>query len=644
MSVETGTQTAMLQPAAESILERGLAWLERAAMAALTLFILGTTWLGRYPDMVQFGMVLLLTLISAFVRNPTFGRRDDTGSPGTGWKAVLDRWITVAFIGMAAFATVYVMKYHFEIAAFRTGLPNRWDLIAYALGTVAVLEGVRRTEGPVLLAVCLAGIAYMAAGPLLPGIAGHRGLPLPDILEVAFSQRGILGIAFAAVVNVVYIFVIFGVAIQLTGLGQFLADIAQFLSRAGRAAPARTAILASAFFGMINGSAPANVAATGVLTIPLMKRKGFSPVFAGAVEATASTVGQIMPPVMGVGAFIMSEITGIPYARIMIAAILPAALFIATLLVIVGLEAERLKLKPDDEGVLEELKGRIWQPALALLTCIGVLLYLLFRGHSPSHSALYALVVLIAMAIVMPALRPNVRRLPSLLVEGGRAGVGVAVSTAGIGLVLGAVASTGLGVKLSQTIVALGESHLALALLVTALATVIMGMGLPTAASYLMVVFIAGPSLLRLGVSTLATHLFVFYYAALSAITPPVALASYAAAAISGASSMATSIMAVRLGFLAFILPFAWMYRPELMLGADGPISWLNLLALLVALVPAVYAFSVAQVGYFRTAVSMPERIVLVLAGVALLSNSGAVAVAGAAVCAAILLRRRLRA
>jgi len=519
------------------------------ASAVIVLFIYWTTLVGKQSAWVQLEAVLTLSLVAIFALRPGLSGQN-------GHRRAFDGALTILLIAGALVTGIYMMKNYQAIAAFREGVPDAWDLTVYIVGTLIVLEASRRAEGMILLAVVLAAVVYMFAGPYLPGMFAHRGMDIKQAFELSYSQQGIFGVALDAVVNIVYIYVIFGVALRVTGVGDFFDWISEALTRKYRSGSAQCAIVASALFGSINGSAPANVVANGAITINMMSRAGFSRAYAAAVEASSSVVGQIMPPVMGVGAFIMAEITGIPYLKIMLAAIIPSIVFIFSLSAVTALEAEKLGLKGAGQKAKESWTGQRVAQFSIMITGFTVLLAMLFTGYSVDLCGLAATSTVVGLSLVFPSTRPGLAKLKEILVEGGREGLSVAVSCAAIGIIIGAVAGTGLGIKVSQAIVSAGDQYLILALLMAAVCAIMLGMGLPTAASYLMVIAIAGPAIIKLKVSVLATHLFVFYFAVMSAITPPVALAVFAAAAIAQVSVIPIALISMRLCLVAFILPF----------------------------------------------------------------------------------------
>ncbi|HEY0832694.1 MAG TPA: TRAP transporter fused permease subunit [Azospirillum sp.] len=602
-----------------------------ALCGALAAFIVGSALYGRLTAWVQYEVVLMLALGATFALRP---------GPLQA-RPALDALLAAALTGGGVFAGVYMIANFQEIAAFREGLPNGWDMAAYVVGTLVVLEGARRAEGWMLLGIVLAGIAYLAFGHLLPGWVGHRGMGVDEVFELAYSANGIFGVALGSVVEIVYVYVIFGAVLRLSGAGAFFDWIAGALAMGRRSGSAQCAIFASALFGSINGSAPANVVANGAITISMMHRAGFSKAYAGAVEASSSVVGQIMPPVMGVGAFIMAEITGIPYANIMLAAMVPAFLFILSLSCVTALEAARLGIRPPEglDGTWTRL--RLIQ-MLIVLSSFTVLLGMLFAGYSVDLCGLGAIAALLGLSLLFRQTRPAPRELLAMLVDGGREGLNVAVACAAIGIIIGAVSATGLGIKVSQAIVTLGQAHLFLALLAAAACAMLLGMGLPTAASYLLVVFTAGPALTQLGLPTLTTHMFVFYYAVMSAITPPVALAAFAAAAIAQEPVVRITMHSMRLCIVAFLFPFLWIYQPELMLQDLSPERLPAVAGAMAALVMAVVMLAAVQVGHFRGRLSRAERLALALAA-ALIYVPGALTTAvGFAVGGAILGRRLL--
>lgn len=581
------------------------------ACAALSVFIVWTTVGVRYPSQVMYGVSLMLGLIATFALKP--------GPLALRYPGV-DRVLAWLLIALTLVTSGYYLKEYAAIAAFREGLPNTQDMLTYLVGTLLVLEGARRVEGWALVAISGGAILYLLFGHWLPGPIGHRGLYLDEVFEVSYSYQGIYGIALAAVVDVVLMFVILGAALRHTGAGDFFNFLSLRLAHGRRSGAAQAAILGSAMFGSVNGSAPANVMSTGVLTIPMMKRAGYHGRFAGAVEAVASCSGQLLPPIMGVGAFIMAEISGIPYPSIMLAALVPVFLYLLSLSAAVAFEAGRLGLAPEETDDDPFDRQRISQ-GVVLLAGFVTLIGMLMLGYSPTWCGMSAAAVVLVVAMLLPGTRLSLAGLRDVFVDGGRDGLAVLVSCAAIGIVIGAVSVTGLGVTLNQAIVGLGQDNLVLALVLAAFCSILLGMGLPTAASYLMVIFVAGPAILELGVGLLQAHLFVFYYAVLSAITPPVALAVFAAAAITGERTLGIAMSALRLSVVAFLLPFAWVFHPEINLETLSLATLPGLMATVLMMVIATLGISAANVGFYRRGFSLIERLAVALAGIVALTQ-----------------------
>lgn len=596
--------------------DRTLRFFGLLCCAALTVFTVYTIIRGQLTAHVQRGIFLFLIGLAMFSLKPFCRTWALSGKPLLEW---INRLINLVFMALLTFSLVYVLMNYFEIASSRQGLPNKWDLICYGTGTLAVLEGVRRGDGWPLLSVILLVLLYLFAGHLVPGFLGHHPIGYAEILELSFGMNGIFGIAFAVVVNIIFIFIVFGAILRLTGAGALFIDLSYMLTGRYPGGPAQCAVVASSLLGSINGSGPANVVATGSFTIPLMKRTGYHPEFAGAVEAAASTVGQIMPPIMGVGAFIMSEITGIPYGQIMIAALIPALLYSFSLMVNVRLRAQLQQLPLVDRQEIPQFSLAMIPRIGIMLVSISSIVVMIMIGRTPAFAGLSGIVILFVASFLIKEMRPDVRKTIVILVEGGRDSLGVAMSCAGIGIIIGGISATGLGVKFSQAIIGIGQGNLPLALIMAAACCLMIGMGLPTAASYLMVVYIAAPAITQLGLPLLTAHLFIFYYACLSAITPPVAVCAYAGAGIAGGNSLKTGLWAVRLGVVGFFLPFLWIYNPELLLSGGGilRISWVILSCTL-----AVIAFASANIGFLGRPLQIWERGLLLLVAVGLASHA----------------------
>jgi TRAP transporter 4TM/12TM fusion protein/TRAP transporter TAXI family solute receptor len=488
----------------------------------------------------------------------------------------------------------------------RSGNPTDLDLIMGAITIVLVIELARRATGWGLIAVCLMALGYAFAGPYLPGFLAHRGYNATRIIEHLYlSTEGIWGIPLGVSADFVYLFVLFGAVLETAGGGALLIALANRVAGRTRGGPAKTAAVASAFMGSLSGSAVANVVTTGTFTIPLMKRAGFKPFFAGAIEAAASTGGQLMPPVMGAGAFILATWTNIPYLQVALAAVIPAILYYSALLAAIHFRAGRMGIEPDEEKNTEPIVDR-----LHLLLPLLIIVALLGMGRSPMRAAFWG----VASALIMAALRPSTRPSPSELREimerAGRGAVQVAAACAAAGIVVGVASLTGIGLRMSELIITLSQGNLLGALLLTGLGSIVLGMGLPTTAAYVVLAALGAPALVQLGVPLLAAHLFIFYFGCISNVTPPVSLAAFAAAGIAGSPPIRTALFAAVLAGAGFIVPFMFVYGPELLL-VGSPVG--IVLAAITATV-GVVALAAGGVGFARDRLAPWERALAIMA------------------------------
>jgi len=534
------------------------------------------------------------------------GRGGHAGAGPFGAQRAVSWLLTLLAVG----ASVYLVVQH-ETLVQRTGSPTAWDLAWGAAAVVVVLELTRRTVGWGLIAVCLAALAYAVAGPWLPGLLAHRGYGVVRLIEHLYlSTEGIWGVPLGVSADFVYLFILFGAVLDVAGGGALFIGLANRVAGRTRGGAAKTAAVASGFMGSLSGSAVANTVTTGTFTIPLMRRAGFQRHFAGAVEAAASTGGQLMPPVMGAGAFILATWTNIPYARVAVAAIVPALLYYAALLAAIHFRAVQMGIPPADAGPREAVLARIH-----LLLPLGVIVAFLATGRSPMRAAFWGVVSAAAVTLLRPATRPSKEDLTTAVSEAGRGTVQVAAACAAAGIVVGVASLTGIGLRMSELIITLSGGGLFPALLLTALGSLVLGMGLPTTAAYVVLAALGAPALVELGVPLLAAHLFIFYFGALSNVTPPVSLAAFAAAGIAGSPPMKTAVTGLGLAAAGFLVPFSFVYGPGLLL-VGSPVG----IALgIVTGLAGVTALAAAVVGYLRKPLGAFERMLLAAAAVALI-------------------------
>ena len=527
------------------------------------------------------------------------------------------------FAGLTAAACAYLASENQELVT-RSANPTSPDIVAGVVLIVMVLELARRATGWGLVAVCLLALAYALAGPHLPGFLAHRGYDVTRLVEQLYlSTEGIWGVPLGVSADFVYLFVLFGAVLDVAGGGALLIALANRVAGRTRGGPAKTAAVASAFMGSLSGSAVANVVTTGAFTIPLMKRAGFRPHFAGAIEAAASTGGQLMPPVMGAGAFILATWTNIPYLEVAVAAIIPAVLYYAALLGAVHFRAGKMGIEPAGSRAREQVLGR-----LHLLAPLAAIVLLLAAGRSPSRAAFWGVSSAFVLAVLLPATRPSLGQVKSMLERAGRGAVQVAAACAAAGIVVGVASLTGIGLRMSELIITLADGNLFIALALTAAGSVVLGMGLPTTAAYVVLAALGAPALVELGVPLLAAHLFIFYFGCISNVTPPVSLAAFAAAGVSGSPAMKTAGTAALLAGAGFVVPFVFVYMPPLLL--DG--SVFEIAVATAGALAGVIALASAGIGFARDRLGSWSRIAMAGCAVALLWPNPGIARAGAVV------------
>ncbi|MCC8059255.1 MAG: TRAP transporter permease [Clostridiales bacterium] len=472
-----------------------------------------------------------------------------------------------------------------------------------------------RTVGWALTALSAIFIGYAMLGPYMPDIVAHRGYDLAYITNyVAWTSESIFGTCVSACVSFVALYIIFGELLDKFGAGRFFIDIAYALTGRMKGGPAEASVISSALMGSINGSAVANVVTTGTFTIPLMKKVGYRSEFAGAVEAVASTGGQLLPPVMGAAAFVMADLTGIPYSTIIISAILPGVLYYLSLGMSVYWEADKRGMKGESKEDLPEVKTVLREGWYYALPIIVLIVALLGFGLSASFSAIFSIVVLLVIGFVKEwslHRRLPLREVLEALVKASKTTVSVTMACACAGIVIGIVSMTGIGVKFTSIVFQLSGGSVFLMLLLVMLACIIMGMGLPSTAAYIIAATVGVPSLTAAGIPDLAANLFVFYFAIMSFITPPVAVAAYAAAGLADSSASKTGWLAFMLGLPGFIIPFIYVYNPALLI-VGSPIG--DVVYIFALSVFAVFLMSIATIGWFRGTMNPLLRALTVVA------------------------------
>lgn len=433
-----------------------------------------------------------------------------------------------------------------------------------------------------------------------------------------YSTDGVFGRPVEVVGRVVLIFILFGAVLHISGAGEVLLKFAFVATGRFSGGPAHAAIVGSAMFGTLSGSPIANVVSTGVFTIPIIKRSGFSAKFAGAVEASASTGGQIMPPVMGVVAFLMADITGIPYLKIVVAALIPAVMYYLSLFIVVYIEAKKRGIEPIPKDQRQVLTRFDWVRSLAFWVPLGTLVYYLLDGRTPQNAGFAATIVAVVLCILFfPAFR-HPRKWLEVLITAGKTSATLMIIVSSIGFVIGVVNMTGIGLQFAEAILTVAGSKLFISLLLVMLGCLIMGMGVPTGAAYLIIAIVLGPALERLGLPTIAAHLFVVYFGVLSVVTPPVALAAFAAAPIAGSKPMETGFEAVRLSVAGFIIPFIFVYHQDVLIIVED-FELLGLLWAIFAFLVSTWCIGSGLSGYDADYLIIPERGLRVILGILVL-------------------------
>jgi TRAP transporter 4TM/12TM fusion protein len=454
-----------------------------------------------------------------------------------------------------------------------------------------------------------------------------------------FTTEGIFGIPLGVSSTFIFLFILFGAYLESTGLGKFFIDIANAIAGWASGGPAKVAVLSSALMGTVSGSSVANVAGTGSFTIPMMKKLGYRKEFAGAVEAASSTGGQLMPPVMGAAAFLMAEFVGVPYIDIVAAAVIPAILYFTGLWLGVHLEAKRNNLK----GVPRDQLPKAWvifKERGHLAIPLVVIVYLLVTGYTPMRAALVAIV----LSIVASALRKSTRMKPIEIIKGLEAGarnvLGVVIACASAGIIIGVVTKTGIGLKLASGLLALSGGNLLLTMFFTMITSIVLGMGVPTTANYVITSTIAAPALVQMGVPVLAAHMFVFYFGIIADVTPPVALAAYAASGISGGKPLMTGVNASKLAIGAFIIPYIFVMSPMiLMINATA----FGLIFSTVTAILGMVGVSSAMIGYLADHSKPIERVILFVGGILMIIPGVETDIPGMIILVAIMLLQRKR-
>lgn len=572
----------------------------------MACYHLYTGLFGAPEALLHRSIHLLFTLILVFLVFPF--------SKGKG-----RQWLDYLLLGLGVTSIIYLFwNYDYFITRYPYVHPlSNADLFLGIILVLVLLEAARRSIGLAMPLTSIVFIIYAYAGPYLPGLLHHAGSNTETIVDQLYmTTEGIFGIPLGVSATYVILFVIFGSFLERSGGGKFFMDLAAATTGKSKGGPGKIAVISSSLFGTISGSAVANVMVTGQFTIPMMKRTGFQPHFAGAVEAAASTGGQIMPPVMGAAAFVMAEFTDTSYITICKHALFPAVLYFLSVFMAIHFEALKSNLKG-----MAEAAPRLLDVILKeghLLIPVAIIVYLMFAGYTPMYACIFSIISVIILSNFKRLTRMGIKKILTALEEGAKGALSVAVACACAGVVIGVINLTGLGLKFTSFVLFLAGESLAPALLFTMGAGIILGMGLPTTAAYIVMAALLVPALVKLGIPLIAAHMFAFYYAIISAITPPVALAVYAGAGLAGSNMWKTGFAAVRIGAPGFIIPFMFAYAPSLLLIGPSMTIFLSLISATIGVV----MLAGGMIGWFIRETNFMERFFLV-AGAILLIKPG---------------------
>jgi TRAP transporter 4TM/12TM fusion protein len=573
------------------------------------------------PTLLQRNFHLMFGLAMVFLLYPTFKKQDRTKVPFYDW----------ILFGLSIASCIYLFAVYQDIVTTRGGIANTTDIMMAILTVLLVFEATRRVTGWVLpiLAFLFLMYPFFSHQEWLPRMLLTRPFDLADIFGQLYTKtEGLFSTAIGASVQFIFLFILFGAFLAKSGMGQFFNDLALALAGHKKGGPAKVAVISSAFMGSVNGSAVGNVVSTGAFTIPLMKKIGYDRNFSGAVEASSSIGGQILPPIMGASAFIMAETTGISYGTIALSAIIPALLFFLSSIMQVHYRAGRANLRGLPKADLPQVKKVLkegWHLTIPLIS----LIIMLFSGVPVSYAAFYTIIVAVIVSWFRKHTRMNIKDILSALETGTRQALSTIIACGIVGIVIGVVNLTGFGATLTSAITNLGAGSLMLTLILTMLASIVLGMGLPSIPAYIITATMAAPALAEFGIPILIAHLFVFYFGIFANITPPVALASFAASGLAGGNPMRTSLISLRLSIAGFIVPFIFVYEPAMLLidptglpanATDFPFAAiLDIMIVGISSAIAVIAISAAVEGYIRTNLSVITRLILGMGSILLI-------------------------
>lgn len=592
------------------------AYIVKIGLVLFSLFAIYMNLIALWDERTRRSLFVGLVVLAVFVLYPAKKNRAQ--------KVNVIPWYDI-ILGVVGAGSYFYFVFNVDRIVQNAGRISTLDMVVGIVGILILLEACRRSVGIPIIVVVSAFIVY--------AFASHITLK-KIIYNLFFTTEGVIGTPISVCCTYIVLFIIFGAFLERSGISDFFIQAANAVAGSSSGGPAKVAVISSALCGMVSGSSVANTVTTGSITIPMMKKTGYKPEFAGAVEAAASTGGQIMPPIMGAAAFLMSEMIGIPYSGLVVCAILPAILYFAGVFIMVHLEAKKLKL----EGIPKDQIPNFWKLVLKkgyLLVPLVVLIWMIVEGYTMSRAALLATAAVIVISLFKKETRMTPRKILSALYAAAKSTVSVSVACAVAGIIAGVVTMTGLGQVLITAIVGIAGNNLLIALILTMLSCIVLGMGLPTTATYVIMATTCAPILVTgMNVNLLAAHMFVFYFGIVADITPPVALAAYAGSAIAGSNPLKTGLNASKLAIAAFIVPYIFVLNPSMLLQNA---SLVDIVVISITAFLGITSVSIGIVGHCFCKVNWVFRVMLIIMGIAMLYPGLVTDIIGLVVFASIL-------
>ena len=563
-----------------------------------------TAAFGIFPSTLQRAPHLGFTLVLIYMLYPARAKDKKPSIP----------WYDYILVGLSVYASLYHVIFY-EALIHRVGNYIDLDIWVSVLGVILVVEASRRIAGLIITSLGVFFLFYAYLGPYFSGFMAHPGFNIERIATFQWlSTEGILGIPIDVSSTFIFLFMLFAAFLKKTGIGDWMTNVAVGMTGSSLGGPAKAAVIASATQGTISGSSVANTVGTGSVTIPLMKSIGYRAEFAGAVEAAASTGGQLMPPIMGAAAFIMTEFLNLPYYKVALAATVPALLYFTGIFITVHQEAKKSGLKGIPKEKLPDWKHLLKTRWFLSVPLFGII-FMLVKGFTPMLAAFIGILMIIGVAMILPDTRLKLRDIIQSLEDGARSALPVAAACAMAGIIVGIITLTGLGMKMAGGIVGLAGGNVYLTLFFTMISSLVLGMGVPTTANYIIQATVSAPALIQVGINPLAAHLFVFYFGIVADITPPVALAAFAGSGIARSDPFKTGFEAFKLGFAAYLVPYVFALSPVLILVNVTPFTFTK--AVITAII-GMFGIAAGTTGFFLRKCAWWERILLFAAGVCL--------------------------